>query len=125
MNRESDVLAADRQFFASLIGADVQELNALLADDFVMVDVMRGAEISKAELVAAIEAGLVRFEAIEATENRVRLYGDAAVVNGRTEMRMRFGGNTVTVRSRYTHVFTRLENTWQFVSAQGTPIAPD
>ncbi len=123
MSVESDVLAAERQFFASLIAADGPALERLLADDFVLIDVMRGAEISKQDLVAALGAGQVRFDGIEATDARVRMYGDAAVVTGRTEMRIRFGLDSATVRSRYTHVFVRQDNEWRFVSAQGTPIA--
>ena len=125
MNRESDVTAADGQFFTALVDADVQALNQLLVDDFVLIDVMRGAEVSKSDLVAAIETGQVRFEAIQSAGGRVRLYGDAAIVTGRTEMRMRVGGSSVTVCSRYTHVFVRQENRWRFVSAQGTPIAAE
>jgi hypothetical protein len=52
----------------------------LLADDFQIVDVMRGRLTSKPELLGAIEAGLVRFRDIQRFEARIRLYGDAAVV---------------------------------------------
>ena len=123
MSVESDVLAAERQFFASLIAADGPALERVLADDFLLIDVMRGAEVSKGDLVAALEAGQVRFDGIEASGTRARLYGDAAVVTGRTEMRMTFGGTSVTVGSRYTHVFVRQGQEWRFVSAQGTQIA--
>src|SRR4051794_24361562 len=123
MSVESDVLAAERQFFASLIASDGPALERLLADDFLLIDVIRGAEVSKGDLVAALDAGQVRFDGIEASGARVRLYGDAAVVTGRTEMRMTFGGNSVTVQSRYTHVFVRQDQEWRFVSAQGTQIA--
>jgi ketosteroid isomerase-like protein len=123
MSVESDVLAAERQFFASLIAADGPALERLLADDFVLIEVMRGGEVSRQDLVAALGAGQVRFEGIEASEARVRMYGDAAVVTGRTEMRIRFGPDSAAVRSRYTHVFVRQAKEWRFVSAQGTPIA--
>jgi ketosteroid isomerase-like protein len=125
MSLESDVLAAERQFFAALIAADVQALERLLVEDFVLVDVMRGAEVSKADLVGALAAGQVRFDGIDASEARVRVYGDAAVVNGRTEMRLRFGENSAMVQSRYTHVFVRQAGEWRFVTGQGTPIAPE
>jgi hypothetical protein len=37
----------------------------------------------------------------------VLLYGDTAVVTGRTEMMMLFWQDSATVRSRYTHVYVR------------------
>jgi ketosteroid isomerase-like protein len=125
MNIQSDVLAADGRFFAALIAADTHALDRLLVDDFVLVDVLRGGEFSKSELVGALGMGQVRFEGVDASEARVRIYGDAAVVNGRTHMRIRMGENSVEVRSRYTHVFVRQDGEWRFVTAQGTPIAED
>lgn len=122
MDAETAVLAAEQTFFSSLLAADVATLDALLADDFQIVDVMRGGLTAKAELIGAIGAGLVRFREIEPAETRVRLYGEAAVVTGRTRMRMSFGPDEVEVRSRYTHVYVRLGETWRFVSAQGTQI---
>src|ERR1051326_475916 len=123
MSAESEVLAAERQFFASLIAADGPALDRLLADDFVLIDVIRGAEVSKPDLVGALGSGQVRFEGIEATDARVRIYGDAGVGTGRTQTRMRVGPESAAVRSRYTHVFVRQGNGWRFVSAQGTQIA--
>ena len=63
------------------------------------------------------------FRDIERVEARVRLYGDAAVVTGRTRMRMSVGPDEFEVRSRYTHVYVRQTETWRFVSAQGAQIA--
>jgi len=125
MDLQAEVLAADRQFFAALLSANAPALNRLLVDDFILVDVMRGDEVSKSALVGALQAGLFRFDAIDPSDARVRIYGDAALVNGRTEMRMTAGENAVTVRSRYTHVFVRQGGEWRFVTAQGTPIAPE
>jgi ketosteroid isomerase-like protein len=123
MSIESDVLASERRFFESLIAADGPALDRLLADDFLLIDVLRGAETSKPDLMDALAAGQVRFDGIDASDARVRVYGDAAVVTGRTEMRIRFGEGAVTVRSRYTHVFVRQGEEWRFVTAQGTQIA--
>jgi ketosteroid isomerase-like protein len=116
-------MEADRLFFNALLAADTSALDALLADDFLLIDVLRGAEITKNDLIGAVAMNLVRFEKIEAHDPRVREYGDTAIVTGWTEMRMEFGGQSADVRSRYTHVFVRQEGGWRFVSAQGTPIA--
>jgi ketosteroid isomerase-like protein len=122
MDAETAVLAAEQTFFSSLLAADVARLDGLLADDFQIIDVMRGGLTAKAELLGAIGAGLVRFREIEPAEARVRLYGDAAVVTGRTRMRLSAGPDEAEVRSRYTHVYVRQSGVWRFVSAQGTQI---
>jgi ketosteroid isomerase-like protein len=123
MDAETAVLSADQTFFSSLLAADVTKLDELLADDFQIVDVMRGGLTAKAELLGAIGAGFVRFREIEPAEARARLYGDAAVVTGRTRMRISVGSDEVEVPSRYTHVYARQGGVWRFVSAQGTRIA--
>lgn len=122
MDAETAVLAAEQTFFKSLLAADVATLDGLLAEDFLIIDVMRGGLTAKADLIGAIETGLVQFRELEPAETRVRLYGDAAIVTGRTRMRVRVGPDEAEVRSRYTHVFVRQGDTWRFVSAQGTQI---
>ncbi len=114
---------ADQRFFQALQRADVPALEALLAADFLMIDVMRGGEISRAELIGAVGSGLITFTEIVAAEVRVRSYGATAVVTGRTEMHGRVREEPWRARSRYTHVYVDFESRWQLVSAQGTPIA--
>src|SRR5215471_13864504 len=108
MDAETAVLAAEQTFFSSLIAADVATLDGLLADDFRIIDVMRGGLTAKPTLLGAIGAGIVRFHEAETAETLVRLYGDAAVVTGRTRMRMSVGPAPVEIGSRYTHVYVLL-----------------
>ncbi len=124
MEEASDPLAAEREFFTALVAAGLGALDQVLADDFLLIDVMRGAEITKASLLAVLGSGQLRFEVIEPTEQRVRRYQATAVVTGRTRMSGRFGGTPFAALSRYTHVYVKQHGRWRLVAAQGTPIAP-
>ena len=42
MNDESGPLAADREFFAALLRGSVEDLNRVVADDFILIEVMGG-----------------------------------------------------------------------------------
>ena len=84
-------LAADKRFFDALIAGDAQALDHILADDFILIDVMSGSEITKPAFLTAIGSGQVKFEAIEPAENRVRLYQTTAIITGRTQMNGRLG----------------------------------
>lgn len=97
----------------------------MLTDDFVLVDVMQGSEIPKVILVSLIESKDLIFEKIDHIEARARVYGDAAVVTGRTLMGVRAGDMAGEVKSRYTHVFVKQGDEWKFASAQGTQIVGD
>jgi ketosteroid isomerase-like protein len=122
------VAAADGAFFAALLTADVARLEALLSDDFLIVDVNQGAVTARTPFIGFVASGAARFDAIDTTpaESVVRVYGDTAVVVGSTAMRFQLeDGTSFAARSRYTHVFVRAPSgAWRLASAQGTPIAP-
>jgi Domain of unknown function (DUF4440) len=122
MKLESDPLQTDRQFFMSLLDSNIERLDSLLDDDFILIDVMRGDEITKSSLLEVLRSGQLRFTTIEPVESHVRLYDGAAIVTGRTQMKARFGEIALSVHSRYTHVFIDRGGQWRLVSAQGTQI---
>ena len=123
MNKASDPLAAEREFFIALVEARPEVLDRVLADDFLLIDIMSGSEVTKPSLLAVLGSGQLRFEVIEPAEQRVRLYQATAVVTGRTRMSGRFGGAPFSALSRYTHVYVEQQGRWRLVVAQGTPIA--
>jgi hypothetical protein len=122
MNDGLDPLVTDRQFFSALIAGRVEDLDQILADDFVMIEVMGGSEVTKSSLLGAIESGQLKFEAVEPAEMRVRIYHTTAVVTGRTQMSGRLGETPFAARSRYTHVYVEEQSRWRLVAAQGTQI---
>jgi ketosteroid isomerase-like protein len=116
-------LAAEQAFFAALRDANPAALAGVLADDFVLIDVMRGGEIPRAAMIEAIASRQIEFDTIEVLASRLRRYGHVAVIVGSTRMTGRAGGTTWAVASRYTHVLVEQDGRWRMVSAQGTPIA--
>jgi ketosteroid isomerase-like protein len=116
--------AAEQEFFAALVEADVETLGRVLADDFVLIDVMTGSEVPKSALLEVVGGGELQFASIERVEFRVRVYGTAAVVTGRTEMGGVYAGQPFQASSRYTHVFVAEGAGWRMVAAQGTQITP-
>ena len=122
MDDESSALPTERKFFASLNRADVQTLDSILAEDFLLIDVMTGSEITKSALLTVLGSGQLKFDGIEQLESRLRTYGKTAVVTGRTQMSGRFDERPFTASSRYTHVYVKDQSHWQLISAQGTQI---
>ena len=112
----------DDAFFAALLAADTDALDELLAQDFVIVDVVRGGITSRETFIAAIREALAEFSEIDVAERSIRSYGDAAVIIGRTRMRGKIADESFVVESRYTHVVVSDGESWRLVSAQGTRI---
>jgi hypothetical protein len=75
MHDKSDPLAADQQFFRSLLGGDVGALDRILSDDFLLIDVMTGSEVKKPDLLAVLKSGQLKFEAIEPGNLRLATMG--------------------------------------------------
>jgi hypothetical protein len=123
METRSEVLAAEDRFFQALLQGDGGGLQAVLAPDFLLIDVMSGSEIPGAVLVDLVGSRQLRFDSVERLDSRLRLYGEAAVVTGQTRMHGRFGEQPFGAHSRYTHVYVHTEGVWRLASAQGTPIA--
>ena len=118
-----EVLACDESFFTALLAADHELLGTILADDFLIIDVLSGQVAPREELIGAISSGQLRFAEVarHAEERSVRLRDSAAVVAGRTRMVVCYQGDEVSVQSRYTHVYARESGRWRLISAQGTP----
>lgn len=116
-------LVADQQFFAALISGDVPALQRILTEDFILIDVMSGSELTKAEFLAFMGSGQLKFESIAPADNRVRVYDNTAIITGRTQMGGRMGTAPFSASSRYTHVYVMQEGEWRLATAQGTPIS--
>jgi ketosteroid isomerase-like protein len=123
--RTDQVLACEESFFSALLAADHQTLATILADDFVIVDVMSGQAARRDDLLGAISSGELQFADVQQyTEERiVRHRNSLAIVIGRTQMLIRYQGHEISAKSRYTHVYTRENAQWHLMSAQGTPVA--
>jgi hypothetical protein len=93
-----EVLACDESFFAALLAADHELLGTILANDFLIIDVLTGQVARREELLGAISSGQLRFAEVtqHAEERSVRLRDSAAVVTGRTRMVMCYQGDEVT-----------------------------
>ena len=117
------VLASEGRFFQALLRGDGAALQAVLAPDFLLIDVMTGSEIPGTVLQHLVGSGQLRFESVERVDASVRLYESAAVVTGQTRMRGRFGDQGFAAHSRYTHVYIHAASGWRLASAQGTQIA--
>jgi len=127
---DAGVLAAEDAFFAALLAADRPALDRLLAEDFLLIDVLAGQAVGRAALLDLVGSGGLEFVRIERprAEVSVRHRPGLAVVVGRTRMTMRVPGAEMTADSRYTHVYALDGDRWRLLAAQGTrqaePVEP-
>jgi ketosteroid isomerase-like protein len=118
----------ERDWSAAYLKHDPAAIGRILADDYVGVD-GRGIVIDKAgELAEAAPPapGSPTPERVVLDESvgdmRVRVYGNAAVVNGVAAEKVLSKGKESVVRYRRTTVYVKRQGRWQCVSFHGSRI---
>ncbi len=126
-NRISNDDQAIRQFFNELAAAlarnDVAALDRLHSDDFTLVN-LSGAVISKAQRLAPIKSGDLKYESFSYDEvNNIRRYGNMAVATARGTWKAQVSGQTHDQQARVTFTLVKTQGHWRVIAAQATAIA--
>jgi ketosteroid isomerase-like protein len=116
---EAAVLDAESQRFRAQVEKDVATLNALLADD-VSYTHSTGTRQTKAEYIKDIVSGNMVYKAIEPSNQKVRVYGNTAVITGTVKVSVSVAGTERAVALLYTDVHVKRGGRWQLVAWQST-----
>ncbi len=118
---EKDLLALEDRRYAAMIAIDEPALAACFGDDLIYVH-SSGAVDTKASYIAAIKSGKFRYNKCDRFEEKVRIYGDTALVTGRGVFEAVVEGTARTLRLRYLNVWTKTAAGWKFVGWQSCPL---
>ena len=119
---EKQVAALSEQHRLAAIEGDTKALDAVLADDWVVVGPTGAVETKRQQEKKIKDKSLV-FEAIDPKEVKVRVHGDAAIVMGLYHIKATRNGRTVDGVFRNTGVFTKQAGRWRCAFNQVTPVA--
>jgi Domain of unknown function (DUF4440) len=119
---EKELARLSRRIDDAYVKADTTFLANVLADDWMRIN-SKGIVQDKDSLLKELKEGFTKFNAMDASEVKVRVYGDTAVVTGRyvAEYQVRGrAGVTVLDVGRFGRVFVRRDGKWQYVHSQST-----
>jgi uncharacterized protein (TIGR02246 family) len=116
---EEQVRRLEHQWIEAFLRGDTETLDRILADDFVFTD-PEGRLLTKAEWIADMTSGELAFESIHIDDLQVRMYGDAAVANGRTTVKARSKEGGFNGQYCYTDMYVKRDGRWQAVAEQAT-----
>jgi ketosteroid isomerase-like protein len=97
-------------------------IDRMTADDYTVINIS-GQLLTKAQVFEAIKAGDLKYDHLENNDIQVRVYGDTAVLTGRTTQKGQFKGKDISGQTRFTRVYLKQHGTWQAVAFQATRIA--
>lgn len=116
----AQVLAFEDARFAAMTRADTAWLHDALAEELTYVHTTARTE-TKAQFLAAIGSGAIRYWLLAPTERRVRLLGsNAAAVSGLARVRVDSGGERREFAIRYLSVYRHSGGRWQLLAWQST-----
>jgi ketosteroid isomerase-like protein len=105
----------NRDYIASVQHSDVSRFEELLAPEFYCSN-PDGTLLDRAAFLRQVERG-VTISGLTASDVKLRLYGDVAIIHGATDYRSAGGQSG---RGRYTDVWVRSAGQWRAVSAHVT-----
>jgi uncharacterized protein (TIGR02246 family) len=119
---EQEVVAIDDQRMDALRRGDPSPLEKIYADDYTLVTGM-GQVRSKADQIAELKSGRLRYGSIDSVDRQVRLYGDVVVIVSRQRAVIFQNGQQVTSGDeRVTRVYKKLNDSWRVIATHATPI---
>lgn len=116
---EEELLKLENEFARAVASNDVDALDKLLADDWIIVE-PDGGMIDKARFLVVIRSGALSHKSMESTDLSLRVYGNTALVTGLTTSKGKFMGQDFTSCERATDIFVKQADRWQCVFTQLT-----
>ena len=110
------VCAVDDSLGTALVRADTSALARLYADDLVSTN-YRGVRSTKAVLIAAIAAGRLRFDTLQARDRTVEVYRDTVLLVERMHQVATGPEGRHPPEVDYRRTYVRREDRWQLVAA--------
>lgn len=112
----------EQQLRTATMQNDLDLHNQLLADTWVNTNA-NGTTTTKPQLLAILQSHPFAFLSIDDEDVLIRCYDQLAIVTGRSTRRRANPDASISSQVvRFTRVYSYLENRWQVVSAQATPI---
>jgi ketosteroid isomerase-like protein len=116
---EQEIRQRESRRFEALLRGDTASLEEIMADDAIYTHAT-GVVETKAEYLAKMKSGEVRYETFAPEELRVRVYGTAAVLNGIARVTAHVGGEVRNLRLLFTDVYVKQGDRWRMVAWQST-----
>jgi len=103
----------------AIVHGDAATLERMTSDDYTFIT-LRGELRTKAEIVKGFATGAFKYESREISDLNIRVYGDAAVVTGRSTQKGTENGKDYSGDYRFTRVYVKQNGRWLTVALQTT-----
>ena len=116
---ETIVAKLDTEYQAAVKANDAAAMDRILADDFVLIT-GRGKTFSKADLLKSAQDKTAVYEHQEELEQKVRVWGDTAVVTALLWIKGTSEGQTFERKLWFSDTYVRTAKGWRYVLGQAS-----
>jgi ketosteroid isomerase-like protein len=121
---EKTVAALDTEYQAAVKKNDAATMDRILADDFVLVTGV-GKTYSKADLLEEARDKRTVYEHQEDSQQKVRVWGDTAVVTALLWAQGNEGGKAFDYKLWFSDTYARTPAGWRYVFGQASTRLPN
>lgn len=116
---EKIVAKLDTEYQAAVKANDAATMDRILADDFVLIT-GRGKTFSKADLLKAAQDKSTVYEQQDEIEQKVRVWGDTAVVTALLWIKSTSDGKSSDRKLWFSDTYVRTAKGWRYVLGQAS-----
>jgi uncharacterized protein (TIGR02246 family) len=120
---EEEIKALEEDRNRAIVQGDAAALERMTADDYTFIT-LRGELRTKSEIVKGFQSGSFKYESRQISDLRIRVYGDTAVVTGRSTQKGTENGKDYSGDYRFTRVYIKQNGRWMTVALQTTLVQP-
>ena len=118
---EDEIKKLEEMRNQAILHGDVAALDHMTSDDYTFVT-LRGEMRTKQEILNGFASGSFHYESRQIFDLKVRVYGNTAVVTGRSVQKGMENGKDYSGDYWFTRVYVRRNDNWLTVALQTTPI---
>ena len=120
---EAVLASLERQWVEKLMQRDPQFFERILHPEFLHTG-FDGQQGDRERWLSFYNTGNWKYDSLELSELRVRVYADSAVSSGKLRRRITVGGKPSEGEQRFTHVWSRQGEAWRVVASHVSNLAP-
>ena len=119
---QQQLLQVENERIQGLVHNDFAALDQIMSDDLIYTHSTGVAE-TKAEYLGQLKSGQLKYQSMEHEGVVVRVYGDTAILTGRTKVKSVSRGQEFNNDLRFLIVYVKQRGRWRMVSWQSTRIS--
>jgi len=123
LSAEQQIKSLEEERNRAIVRGDASVLERMTADDYTFIT-LRGELRTKSDIVKGFQSGSFRYQSRQISDLNIRVYGNSAVVTGRSTQQGSENGKDYSGDYRFTRVYVKQNGRWLTVALQATLVQP-